>query len=219
MQLNQILNRFLNSKFANIFQLKKLPAIVADTAISTAAKSSSLSQSNEDMRIAWRYNKLEKIDSEQGSGSQADAKNNYYFDLSQQIAKETLDTLDITTFTDDSTAPHKTRDNQPFVNRVFVSLLTSLKSKMEDEKFQTDASNNNANKNLLRVAIQSLGSPLWWNENFSADLCLFLTLLKSLVRHSLSVCCLTVPAHLFKHFVSSLQYLYSIHMAINCMLF
>lgn len=167
------------------------------------------------MRIAWRYNKLEKIDSEQGSGSHADAKNNYYFDLSQQIAQETLDTLDITTFTDDATAPHKNGDNQLFDNRVFVSLLTSLKSKMEDEKFRIDTNTNN--KNLIRVAIQSLGSPLWWSENFSTDLCLFLTLLKSLVRHSLSVCCITVPAHLFKHFVSSAQYLAGFHIEINCM--
>lgn len=167
------------------------------------------------MRIAWRYNKLEKIDSEQGSGSHVDARNNYYFDLSQSIAQETLDTLDITTFTDDATAPHKSSDNQLFVNPVFVSLLTSLKSKMEDEKFRFDANTNN--KNLLRVAIQSLGSPLWWNENFSNDLCLFLMILKSLVRQSLSVCCITVPAHLFKHFVSSAQYFAGFHIEINYM--
>lgn len=166
----------------------------------TSPKSSTPLQPNNDMRIAWRYNNLEKIDSEQGSGHQADGKNNYYFDLSQQIAQETLDKVDVTTFTDD--APCKDGDNQLFSNRVFVSLLTSLKNKLEDDKFRPDANTPNIDKNLLRVAIQSLGSPLWWNEQFSSDLCLFLTLLKSLIRHSLSVCCITVPSHLFKHFVS-----------------
>lgn len=190
------------TEFDLFFQLKKLPGIVADTSSSTASKSSTPLQSISDMRIAWRYNNLEKIDSEQGGGSQADGKNNYYFDLSQQIELETLDKLDVTTFTDDALAPHTSDGHQLFSNQIFVSLLASLKSKVEDEQFRLNNATNNVNKNLLRVAIQSLGSPLWWNEHFSSDLCLFLTLLKSLVRHSLAVCCITVPTHLFRYFVS-----------------
>lgn len=167
------------------------------------------------MRIAWRYNNLEKIDSEQGGGSQVDGKNSYYFDLSQQIAQETLDKLDITTFTDDSTAIPSQTDNQSFSNQIFVSLLASLKSKTVEEKFRADTSTNSNDQSLLRIAIQSLGSPLWWNEHFSADLCLFLTILKSLVRHSLSVCCITVPTHLFKHFVSLMQNISVWHFRFN----
>lgn len=151
------------------------------------------------MRIAWRYNNLEKIDPEQGSANQIDGKSNYYFDLSQQIAQEMLEKLDVTTFIDDTTATKD--DNQLFYNKIYASLLASLKTKMDDNKFES--TNNNANKNLLRIAIQSLGSPLWWNDHFSTDLCVFLTLLKSLVRHSLAVCFITMPTHLFKHFVSS----------------
>lgn len=181
-----------------------------ETVPNNANKSSIPLQLNSDMRIAWRYNNLEKIDSEQGNGNQADGKNNYYyFDLSQQIAQETLEKLDVTTFTDDVSTVHTNGDNQLFTNQIFVSLLTSLKSKIADESFKSDTFIASDNKNLLRVAIQSLGSPLWWNENFSADLCLFLTLLKSLVRHSLSVCCITVPTHLFKHFVSLMHFRFS----------
>lgn len=171
------------------------------------------------MRIAWRYNNLEKIDSEQGADRQTDGKNNYYFDLSKQIAQERLDQLNVTTFTETASTIPAVGDAHPlFTNEIFASLLTSLKNKLNADEFGLDPTTSP--KNLMRVSIQSLGSPLWWNKNFSADLCLFLTLLKSLVRHSLAVCCITIPTHLFKHSVSPASVVpfcsFSFHLFRNC---
>lgn len=160
------------------------------------------------MRIAWRYNDLAKVDSEQGGGNQIDGKNAYHFDLAQNIDSDTLAKLNLTTFAGLDKAPI---ENSIFSNPLYASLLTALQLKLSEDSFQTanatsasDESVQTNGKNLLRICIQSLGSPLWYSENFSANICLFLTLLKALVRHSLAICCLTVPTHLFQHFVSCL---------------
>lgn len=53
--------------------------------------------------------------------------------------------------------------------------------------------------NLLRVCINSLGSPLWYSETISEDLLRFLVQLKSIVRYSANVVCfITMPLHLIK---------------------
>lgn len=154
-------------------------------------------KSNDEMRIAWRYNDLEKVDSEQGKN-----QSNYYFDMSQSIAPEKLSKLDVTTFSEDDTLKNSSTvdANGRFTNSIYPRLLNALKQKLNEEKFRP---NTTGNKNLLRVSLQSFASPLWWHENFSDDLCLFLLLLKALIRNSLAVCCITIPTHLFKYFVSS----------------
>lgn len=57
----------------------------SSTAMPSPSAPLSNSNLNDEMRIAWRYNNLDKIDSEQGGTSQTDAKNSYTFDLSQSI--------------------------------------------------------------------------------------------------------------------------------------
>lgn len=185
-----------------------MPTTITETTTANTS-TTKINQTNDEMRIAWRYNNLDKIDSEQGSGSQNDGKNSYTFDLSQPIESGALSELDLTVFGDDN---YKIVDANPsiFNNSVYASLLQALQSKFNDETFQCNSNSGNVTgmdkatkKNLLRICIQSMGSPLWWNENFTQDICLFLTILKAVVRASLTVCCITMPTHLFKHFVSS----------------
>lgn len=158
------------------------------------------------MRIAWRYNSLDKVDSEQGSGSQSDGKNSYSFDLSQPIEAAALGELNLTVFNGGCIESDKS--SSLFSNPVYASLLKTLQEKFNDETFELAAQSSTATtkKNLLRICLQSVGSPLWWNENFTKDICLFLTILKAAVRTSLSVCCITMPTHLFKYFVSFNSY-------------
>lgn len=160
---------------------------------------------NDDMKIAWRYNNMNKIDLEQGSSQQ---KNSYVFDLTQSIDSDTVKELDFTLFGDDQ---HLETTNSLFGNPIYSALLDKLKKRISDEAFNPNVqttrpvpqvSSNTLKKNLLRICIESLGSPVWYDENFTSDLCLFLTILKAIVRTSLSVCCISVPAHLFHHIVS-----------------
>ncbi|EDS43253.1 pax neighbor protein [Culex quinquefasciatus] len=52
---------------------------------------------------------------------------------------------------------------------------------------------------LLRICLNSVGSPLWYDQNFPQDLIRFLTILKAIVRNTLSCCLVTLPTHLFQH--------------------
>lgn len=167
---------------------------------SIANPTHSINQNNE-MRIAWRYNNLEKIDSEQGGASQKDGNNSYTFDLSQSMANDTLHSLDVTLFGKND-ATMCSNDRSTFHNPDYVSLIQKLQEKMTESTFNGSGQITSSKQNLLRICIESFGSPLWYDEHFTKDFCLFLTILKAAMRQSLSVCCITAPTHLFKFIVS-----------------
>lgn len=148
-----------------------------------------------DMRIAWRYNALPSID--------LDVKSTTYFDSSKKIDGEMLAKSDIEIFKEnDKTVDISTKT--PFRNPNYSQILFNLKNKLTSSKFSIDdmtASNEN-DKNLLRISISSLGSPIWYDNGFQEDVCLFLFYLKALIRTSLAVGFITIPSHLFKYLVS-----------------
>lgn len=163
------------------------------------------------MRIAWRYNNLDKVDSEQGGSNQKDGKNAYTFDLSQSIEDDALDSIDVTLFGRGDDKIHS-NENSVFSNPAYVSLLQKLQQILSKPEFEGTSSSGQvpamttmAKKNLLRICIESFGSPLWYDEHFAEDICLFLTILKAAVRTTLSVCCITIPSHLFKYIVSDTE--------------
>lgn len=185
--------------------MQKLPAIVEDKGKSTTNLSVS-NQTSDEMRIAWRYNNLEKINSEQGGEGSDDGKIGYLFDVSQQIDKDILNTVDSTLFDDNELIDSiEENSNSVFRNQLYVSLVDKLKAKLNSEQFKSnngnpsDSKESQNTKNILRVCLKSFCSPLWYDENYVNDVCLFLTVLKSLMRQSLSVCCITIPAHLLKN--------------------
>lgn len=146
------------------------------------------------MRIAWRYNALPLIDASQ--------KSTTYFDSSKRIDREMLATSDIELFKETDDALNNLSENL-FRNPVYGQILMNLKTKLNTSKFSTEASmQNDTGKKLLRISISSLGSPLWYDDAFIDDVCLFLFFLKALVRTSIAVGCITVPSHLFKYLVS-----------------
>lgn len=143
------------------------------------------------MRIAWRYNALPKVEAEQRSGNQE-----HHFDLTKYITAETLAEQNITLFNEYDIDESASTDNV-FHNKVYGRILIALKTyiakQLADDK----------PKNVLRISITSLGSPVWYNRYFSQDLCMFLTVLKAIVRNApAAVCCLTMPVHLLRHHVS-----------------
>lgn len=87
-----------------------------------------MSNLNDEMRIAWRYNTLDKVDSEQGSGSQSDGKNSYTFDLSQSIDEDTVKSLQPTLLGGDS--KEYTNENSIFHNSNYVTILETLNEKI-----------------------------------------------------------------------------------------
>lgn len=184
--------------------MKKLPAIVEDQGKSTTNPATA-TQKTDDMRIAWRYNNLEKINSEQGATNTADGKMGYFFDLSQSIDSDALSNIDSVLFGDDQLVKGVEENTNPlFTNQIYVNLLTKLKAQLDSDAFKlssksTESTEKDGPKKLLRVCLKSLCSPLWYENNHVEDICLFFTILKSLIRNTLSVCFITIPAHLLKH--------------------
>lgn len=143
------------------------------------------------MRIAWRYNALPLIETNQKSLT--------YFDSSKRIDSDMLAKSDVELFKDTD----ETFENL-FQNPVYGRILVDLKRKLNNSTFSTDESSmqNDTERNLLRISISSLGSPLWYDDAFLEDVCLFMFFLKALIRTSIAVGCITVPSHLFKYLVS-----------------
>ncbi|XP_037788976.1 LOW QUALITY PROTEIN: elongator complex protein 4-like [Penaeus monodon] len=87
-------------------------------------------------------------------------------------------------------------------NKYYWSLLQFIKKRIESGNLST--SFNKAKTNVMRIALHSLGSPLWGWEfsqhekdhpcNFSTALFFYL---RALVRSSFSIGMVTIPSHLF----------------------
>lgn len=182
------------------FQIQKLPPSIPDTKDPKNASHNGDDNSDNDdsgMRIAWRYNNLNKVDSEQGNKSQ---RNAYIFDLTQSIDEQVAKELDVTIFGSNTLSM---KVGTIFRNPAYSDLLEKLKNRTaNDVAFHAIDQQSVTKKNLLRICIESLASPLWYDENFIDDLFLFLTILKATVRSSLSVCCITMPVHLLNRIVS-----------------
>ncbi|XP_055380816.1 elongator complex protein 4 [Condylostylus longicornis] len=172
--------------------LKKLPKPVVNAHYLEDKQKPNLNpiQIEEDeMRIAWRYNELPKINSEQSP----DFVNiGHHFNLTEQIDSDILDkavkyvwnglNMDIT--------------NNTFCNSRYNDLLKKISEVLNLKKFSIE--DNNQEKSLLRLCITSLGSPLWYNNNFKEDFLKFLTILRIMIKNTCAVCFLSIPLNLLK---------------------
>nr|CAD7409755.1 unnamed protein product [Timema cristinae] len=138
------------------------------------------------MMIAWRYQNMRTVQS-----SPTGSHFGHYYDLTKSMPQDVLDQLDISYWN----SSHQT-DAAGFCNPAYTDLLTAIQHKISLGQFQV--SDTPEKRNILRVAIHSLGSPLWRANQQRSDLTLFLYCLRSLLRSSLAVCVVTVPSHLFQ---------------------
>lgn len=154
-----------------------------------------LSPGSDDMRIAWRYNALPQYVSSTGNQKR-------YFDLSKRINPTTIANHDCTYWT--GREPHDivaaaVNTTTPFRNHRFASLLNGIAAKLKAGQFSR-RNPQFANENCLRIAILSIGSPVWYSADesggYEADLLRFFTILKALVKNTTAVCLVTIPAHL-----------------------
>lgn len=151
------------------------------------------SASDKQMTIAWRY---------QNQVSQPTSFHNnrfgHNYDLTKSMDVGLISCIDLTLW--DGTE----RENGRGIlnNRNYWSLLQLIRKRIKAGNLST--SSNKAKTNVMRLALHSVGSPLWGWEfgNQERDhqwysLTTFMHMLRALVRTSFSVCMLTVPSHLF----------------------
>lgn len=141
-------------------------------------KEASSEGSNNDLRIAFRYQALPKIDSVQ-RGSQSGVS----YDLSKKVDKEVVEKYQsVSYFSFSDLQARRTVDNQSAFNMI----LEDIRSFASEDR-----------DNLLRICINSIGSILWYSQTFPQDLLRFLVQLKSIVKYNENVVCLiTMPLHL-----------------------
>ncbi|KAJ1525996.1 hypothetical protein ONE63_009175 [Megalurothrips usitatus] len=103
--------------------------------------------------------------------------------------------------------PGPTEDDRPigdFGNKNYGYLLSKIHQKISEGQFRVQ--DEPSKHSILRVAIHSLGSPMWVDSTTDAnietgikrDLPRFLLYLRSLLRESYALAVVTVPSHLFQ---------------------
>lgn len=139
-------------------------------------KEASAESSDNDLRIAFRYQALPKIDSVQRSN-----QSGLSYDLSKKVDKDLISNYkNIEFFSFDDYKVRKDEKN------LFEMILDDVQRLAKENP-----------NNLLRICISSIGSPLWYSGSFADDILKFLVQLKSVVRYSENVVCfLTMPLHL-----------------------
>ncbi|KAL0883809.1 hypothetical protein ABMA27_015899 [Loxostege sticticalis] len=171
---------------------------------------SDATQRTDKMKIAWRYQGLNQVESSFGCNTNF----GHHFDLSKHIDNETIKNSQISYNLLESNG---LRVNG-FRNALFFNLLNSIKEAVNDYK-----SNGKQDKNILRISILSLGSPIWMaldceedsHEGYGQDLIKFMYCLRVLLRDTSAVAFVTIPSHLFDddHLIKRL--LYSIDNAVK----
>lgn len=105
------------------------------------------------------------------------------YDLSKKVGQEIIESRQNISFFSFSDFKARQKMTQ---NTAFKMILDDVHKLVEENK-----------ENLLRICINSIGSPVWYSETFHADVLRFLVQLKSLVRYNENVVCfITMPLHL-----------------------
>ncbi|XP_063112797.1 elongator complex protein 4 isoform X3 [Cavia porcellus] len=153
------------------------------------------------MKIAWRYQLLPKMEQ---VGPVLSSRFGHYYDVSKKIPQELLQTAKWHGFFLPDNMPSPLALEPGHLTHGYTMLLEFIKKVISEEG--VDGSNpQKKQRNILRIGIQSLGSPLWGDNSCCAEsgdsghsLTKFLYVLRGLVRTSLSACVVTVPAHLIQ---------------------
>ncbi|XP_061621982.1 elongator complex protein 4 [Phyllopteryx taeniolatus] len=186
----------------DIFQ--ELPdPILDDVAIRKSADQPRLSCEPQDgldaMKIAWRYQNLPKVQSALASSSRF----GHYYDVSKTMEPEIRQAAKCHHFYLPEHPSQSSATHSPMLES-YSALLKSIEEVICREGFNVSASMTKS-RNILRIGLHSLGSPLWGDDLCCRDdpkhshaLTTFLYGLRALLRSSLSVAVVTVPSHLIQ---------------------
>ncbi|XP_073432402.1 elongator complex protein 4 isoform X2 [Dendrobates tinctorius] len=156
--------------------------------------------SEETMKIAWRYQNLPKFESVPLSSSRF----GHYYDMSKTMPPDMLQSAKTHSFYLPNIIPLDETYGEMSCD--YIQLLQSIQSAVHQGSFDGSNPQQKGQKNILRIGIQSLASVLWGDDICSQErphnphsLTRFLYALRGLLRSSLSVCVITLPAHLIQN--------------------
>lgn len=167
----------------------------------------------EKMKIAWRYEGLSQVESSFGSNTNF----GHNFDLSRYIDADTIEKSKIqygtTTWQDSTLSWQTTMRRGKLKSALFHKLLRNI--------YETVL--RSSGTNMLRLAIHSLGSPIWMAmdsddtefQNYGRDLIMFMYYLRILIRDKNVAVFITIPSHLYEDPIIMKKVLYSAHNAVR----
>ncbi|XP_071974683.1 elongator complex protein 4 isoform X5 [Engystomops pustulosus] len=185
--------------------LKDLPAPLTDEIPPQDAKKNTPQVpglTEDTMKIAWRYQNLPNLESVSLSSSRF----GHYYDISKTMSPDMLQSAKTHCFyLPNIVAPEGTDGSSSEMSCDYLQLLHSIQTVVHQGGFDGSNPQQKGQKNILRIGIQSMGSVLWGDDICTHEqpqnlhtLTRFLYALRGLLRSSLSVCVITIPAHLFQ---------------------
>ncbi|XP_076970399.1 elongator complex protein 4 isoform X1 [Tamandua tetradactyla] len=153
------------------------------------------------MKIAWRYQLLPKME----AGPVSSSRFGHYYDLSKRIPQQLIEASKYHGFFLPEKLSTAFKEEPCSLTPGYRKLLHFIQNIIYEEGF--DGFNcQKKQKNILRIGIQNLGSPLWGDDVCCTEKCdnshsltKFLYILRGLLRLSLSVCIITMPSHLIQN--------------------
>ncbi|XP_013389796.1 elongator complex protein 4 [Lingula anatina] len=177
--------------------VKELPSAIVDDPGAVQDAQPSSSEADDSMKIAWRYQNMSKV-----QAAPVSTKFGHYFDLTKVMNPEVLAKTDMRQFyLPDEEIPD--RHSNSIMNPAYQKLLQDIKSHIINKNFSTSSSKQpQQQRNILRIAIHSLGSPLWGEgevnpDSYDPSLPRFLYGLRALLRSAFASCLITVPTYIF----------------------
>uniref|UniRef100_A0A2I3T9G2 Elongator complex protein 4 n=2 Tax=Pan TaxID=9596 RepID=A0A2I3T9G2_PANTR len=158
-------------------------------------------ESNIKMKIAWRYQLLPKME----IGPVSSSRFGHYYDASKRMPQELIEASNWHGFFLPEKISSTLKVEPCSLTPGYTKLLQFIQNIIYEEGF--DGSNpQKKQRNILRIGIQNLGSPLWGDDICCAEnggnshsLTKFLYVLRGLLRTSLSACIITMPTHLIQN--------------------
>ncbi|KAI9596132.1 Elongator complex protein 4 [Syncephalis fuscata] len=161
----------------------------------TSTETEGNSNDNSDqMKIAWRYQHLRKVDASSANTAPSTtgaATFCHKFDITKSIDAAHLTSPHIT-----KVALEANNDEQDPYAQLYAAIAAQIDSEYSSLTVADKASASSPRR-ILRVAIQSMISPTWPNASPQATF-RFLHSLRGLLRYSLGVAMITLPAYLYE---------------------
>ncbi|XP_041131855.1 elongator complex protein 4 isoform X1 [Polyodon spathula] len=188
--------------------LQELPAPLLDEISNSevekelANAGDSSTETQDSMKIAWRYQNLPKVQTTLASSSRF----GHYYDVSKSMSTDMCEAATCHSFFLPNELPLESAAESSNMNMGYIKLLRSIQGVIHKEGFD-GAGPQNKPRSILRIGVHSLGSALWGDDDICCkenpehahSLTTFLYSLRALLRTSLSVCMVTVPSHLIQN--------------------
>lgn len=174
--------------------IKRLPApLDQDTSQQEQNQKENQGKESDELKIAWRYKNVPSV---QESSIKA-LQFGHYYDLTKIMGEESLSAMDMKCLYVNS---YQKKDKSDIstnnkIHPAYKKIVKDLQEIITQGNYSTSSTQHN--RNILRVAIQSLGSPLWPTNEDTTSLTWLLVALRAVLRSALAVCVVTVPPNYF----------------------